>query len=112
MKVRFIFLAAALSFATPIPASAGDQSGYITFLLVHDNPNGTQKFDVRLDGTPSVDQCTVAGWSQDLTTPVGQAQYAMLLSAYLSGRFVRVSGNAPQTCYSERELIRNVYFSE
>jgi hypothetical protein len=106
LKMGVVSSLVLMSFAV----SAGTQSGKVVYLLVHDNPNGTEKFDVKLDGAVSADQCSDVGWSQDLTSSVGKAQYATVLAAYLANREITIQGNGPNTCYTNRELIRNVYF--
>lgn len=88
---------------------AGTQSGKVVYLLAHDNPGGMEKFDVKLDGAVSADQCPDGGWSQDLKSSVGKAQYATVLAAYLANREITIQGNGPNSCYTNRELIRNVY---
>lgn len=110
--MKNVFLILAL-FSAAAYAGNPEEQGKITLLQVHKAPDSTSdsgnRFIVSLNGGISEDPCGGDQWSGYLTSETGSAQYSMLLSAAISGKEVKIEGNANFKCEGQAMLIRNVY---
>ena len=109
--MKFFLISALLS--AGVYANTPEEQGRITFLQVHKAPDSTSdsgnRFIVSLNGEISENPCGGDQWSGYLTSETGNAQYSMLLSAAISGKEVKIEGNANFKCEGKAMLIRNIY---
>lgn len=105
-------LSAAILFLVSANTYAGFpvETGYITFLQIHKNPditeNAGQRYLVQLSGSASENTCGNDQWTGYFDSGAGRAQYAFLLAALMAGK---LEGTAADLCESGALLIRNVY---
>ena len=87
------------------------ETGKVSWLLVHNSPDQTKvtdkKVDIRLEGSKTRGFCGDA-WTILLSNKAAEAQYSMLLAAYMAGKTVKLTGNPSKLCVGNREVVRNV----
>jgi|GEM_PF-6750253 len=110
MNKYLLFAISFLSFG--VAAATPNETGNITFLQVHKNPDSNsssgERFIVRLSSTSSNNSCGSDQWTGYLTTEAGRAQYSALLAIAIASKQVKLEGT-PNRCESSSLLIRNLY---
>lgn len=101
--MRYLNFCCLLFALTPIPAAASNTSpGYITNVIVE--PNGVALFTADGPRTAAPTCATVANrWAFQASTPAGQAQLALLLTAYALHRRASVVGRGNCDAWGDTE---------
>lgn len=92
-------------------AIAGDSSGQVASLTVLGHPHNVVHFQIGQPGNHNnKPACSTWGeeWALSLATEGGRAQYAMLLSAVMSGRSVNVAGTNACIAWGDRETPESI----
>lgn len=103
---------AAISLAVMSPtAFAGSSSGQVVGLSVLGGPYNVVYFQIGQPGNhTNKPACSTWGeeWALSLNSEGGRAQYAMLLSALMSGKSVNVAGTNQCTAWGDRETPESI----
>ncbi len=119
--MKFKLIVSLLMFLPCIVLAAQSESGYISQLLVNNDPDqpddSASRVLISLDGVATVGKCNAhvdfvgeRSWTIYLNNDSSKAQYSLLLSAYMAGVKVLVTGNSTVQCDGTREIVRNVEF--
>ena len=112
--MKHIFLVTLILMSSFANSGQATETGNITWLLIHNGATQTSDQDmrvlIRLDGAMSGGFCTEKNWVITLNSEAANAQYSLLLAAYISDKSVRITGHSSQFCNGSQELVRNVEF--
>ncbi|MBF6058939.1 hypothetical protein [Thiomicrorhabdus heinhorstiae] len=112
--VKNFFIAAALIMPNVALCQNATEEGKITQLVVHNSQDSSaisQRVRVSLSGTIQNDFCSTTGdWVINLNNEAAKAQYSLLLTSYMTGKEVKLSGNPSANCIAGQEVVRNIEF--
>jgi len=113
MKFRKFVVALCLTIAFPTIAEAGQSTGIVSYIRVH-NPNpsyGSSSGVVMFTaGSNPTSPCTNKGeWAFSLSTETGKAMYDLLLSSAERKLLVTVVGSGLCSAWSDREAPYNIF---
>lgn len=113
--MKYLVLISSLVLSSLACAEQAFETGRISWILVHNGASQSSDMDkrvlIRLDGTMSGGFCTEKNWTILFNSKAAEAQYSMLLAAYIAGRSVRFSGHPSQVCGGNQEVVRNIEFT-
>ena len=103
MKKLTLVVSILLAFINPY-ANSGDGAGKVTRIYAHDKDDGKGviMFNVESHTNPP-EECPGHEWAFDLSTELGKAMYALLLSAAAQGKSVIVKGAGDCAAWGDRE---------
>lgn len=110
-KILPVLASAIFAFLVPAPAMAGLVSGQVSRLVTRAS-DGLQIVEIAgpITGRPNCVRAWAYFMIRDEKSDAGKAQYAMLMSAYLSGAKVKVEGAGTCLRWGDGEDIETVEF--
>ena len=112
--MKYFLLTLTLMMASQSYSQTASETGKISRMLVHNAPAQSSDMDKRvliwLDGAMSGGFCSEKNWTIYLNNEAANAQYSLLLAAYMAGKTVKLSGNPSQICAGSQEVVRNIEF--
>ena len=114
--MKFIAIAILLlSTSVSVFAEQAVETGKVSWLLVHNGPENistSKRALINLAGDMSGGFCTDKNWAIVLDNEAANAQYSLVLAAYMSGKSIKITGNSTAICSGGQDVVRNVEFVE
>ncbi len=112
MKLNY-FSILLVVFSASVFAEKAMETGNVSWLLVHNGPENvatSKRVLINIEGEMAGGFCTDKNWAIVFDNEAANAQYSLLLAAYMSGKKVKLTGNSTAVCSGGQDIVRNIEF--